>query len=520
MQTVILGVDIGTTNLKALAFSPDGNELARAAVSTPTQYPHPDWAEFDHDSLWGALVTIIRDVVAQLAGTAEFAAIAFTGMAEAGFPLDKNGNPLHAAIAWFDRRVLPQMEQWQNIIGPDRTARITGLPIAPAAGILRPLWLRDNHPELFAGTKFWLNLPDYAAYRLSGIMATEYSLASRMMVLDIDTRQWSDSLLNSVELDTSLFGQLVPSAVQIGSVHQAAADLTGLPVDLPVCSAGHDHLCAAAGLGVTEPGDIFDSIGTAEAIVATLDRRIEDPGVVTSGIAQGIHVIPERYYAISGNTFGGGSIDWTRQLLHNALPDQKQSFEAMIQMADQVPPGSGGVFFLPHLRQANPPIMDPFSRGAFVGLSSDCGPGHLARAVMEGLAFEYQRILDEVCERFQLAGKRLVAAGGGTRNSLFMQIKSDVSGLPLVIPDIDEATCLGAALAAGIGAGVYDDYTDASDQLNITQKIIEPDMLNHHLYRERYEEVFVNLYGALKPANHTISNWVNANDEPQKEVEQ
>ncbi|MGI9228588.1 MAG: FGGY-family carbohydrate kinase [Gammaproteobacteria bacterium] len=516
MSVALIGVDIGTTSFKAVAFAPDGTQLARVSAATPTSYPQPDWAEFKHTAVWTTLVGILRELVRDLGNRATPAAIAFTGMAEAGLPLNESGEPLYPAISWFDRRVLQQLENWQTKIGEANTARITGLPLGPAAGILRLLWLRDHFPDLFNQTRTWLNLPDYAAFRLCGAKVTEYSLASRMMVLDLATRQWSDELLQQVELDAGIFGELASSAIQIGKVHQEAADLTGLPCDLPVCTAGHDHLCAAVGLGVTDAGEIFDSIGTAEALVVSLPGLSDDPAVAASGIAQGIHVLPQRYYAITGNAFGGGSFDWARRLLHGGADDRETAYDALFESASQASAGSGGVFFLPHLRQANPPTLDPHSRGAFIGLSSGSRPKHLARAVLEGLAFEYQRILDAVSECFGLANQRLVATGGGTRNRLFMQIKSDVSGLPIVIPDVEEATCLGAALAAGVGAGIFDSYEDALSQTALSENVVEPDMEKHQLYRERYETVFVHLYESLKAVNHNISNWVNPAHEKTK----
>ena len=529
-QSVLIGVDIGTTNLKAVAFGLDGKPLAKASAPTPTDYPRPDWAEYPHDAFWEALLHVIRELVGKLAPDAEPRGIAFTGMAEAGFPLDNKGNPLYPAISWFDRRVVPQMRRWQAQFGTAATARITGLHIGTAAGILRPLWLRDRASEVFAQTRTWLNLPDYAAYRLCGVKATEYSLASRMMVLDLATRQWSPELLDQVGFDSALFGEPVPSALQIGTVQRDAADRTGLPTGLPLCTAGHDHPCAALGLGIADAGDLLDSIGTAEAVVASLPAPVDEPGIAEAGIDQGIHVFPGRYYAMSGLGYGGGSIDWSRRLLLDAARGARtpvasapppldspardgahrtnQSFDALIAMADAVPAGCDGVFFLPHLRQANPPIFDPSSRGAFVGLSSDTGPGHLARAVLEGLAFDFQRLLDTMSDRFQLRNRQLIATGGGTRNQLLMQIKADVSGLPIIIPDVDEAACRGAAIAAGIGAGVYANHADAFEQMRAGHRIIEPDASQHDFYRERYEKVFVKLYDALQGANQEISGWV------------
>ena len=211
MTTALLGVDIGTTNCKAVAFSLDGAELAKASAATQTIYPRPDWAEFNPKTLWATLVSIIRSVVDRLPDHAHVASVAFTGMAEAGLALDENDEPLYPAITWYDRRVLPQLENWETEIGAAQTAQITGLPLAPAAGVLRPLWLRQEHPDLFSRAKIWLNLPDYAAFRLCGVKATEYSLAARMMVLDLASRQWSRELLEQLEIEEAMFAELAPS---------------------------------------------------------------------------------------------------------------------------------------------------------------------------------------------------------------------------------------------------------------------------------------------------------------------
>lgn len=513
MTQALIGVDIGTTNLKAVAFSLDGRQLAKASVPTPTHYPQADWAEFPVDALWDGLVAVMQRVATELGTTHEPLAIAFTGMAEAGVPLCKKGQALYPAIAWFDRRVLPQMEAWENKIGAERTAKITGLPIGPAAGILRPLWLRDNTPDIYARMKTWLNLPDYAAYRLCGTQVTEFSLASRMMVLDLETKDWSKDILEAVDFDKDKLGTLAQSGTQIGTLSLEMAERLGLPNGLPVCTGGHDHLCAAVGLGVTRDGDIFDSIGTAEAMVAAVPESSPNPKNAAAGIAQGLHVLPNRSYAITGNAFGGGSFDWTRKLLLSSITDEKMAFETLIELASETDIGSGGVFFLPHLRQANPPNLDARSRGAFLGLSSDSTSGHMARAVLEGLAYEFQQILDAVHDNFGLNSTGLVASGGGTRNKLFMQIKADVSGLPITIPDVEEATCLGAAMAAGIGVGVFKSYEHAYSQFTLSQTVFEPDTNNHVIYQDRYQHIYADIYRALKSLNHKISDRVSVKKE-------
>ena len=508
MQRALLGIDVGTTNTKVVAFSTDGVELAKASVPTETLHPQQGWTEYDVDGLWNAVCDLLKQALRQLPDGVTPVAISATGMAEAGVPLDGSGNPLYSAISWLDRRTTDELEIWQETVGADRTANTTGLPMNTTAGILRLLWLRNNVPETFGRTERWLNLPDYCAYKLSSAAITDYSLASRMMILDLKKKQWSADLLDEIGIGQEIFGKLVQSGTKIGAVTEEAAASTGLPTGIPVCAGGHDHLCAALGLGVTQTGDVFDSMGTAEAIVVSLKAPSPTSEIAGKGIAQGVHVVPGQYYAISGLFYSGGSIDWVRQLLTSAIDNElssAQAYERIQQLASEVKAGSDGVHFLPHLQQANPPIFDPHSRGAFVGLSGGTGAGHLARSVMEGLAYEFQRLFDCVVEAFGVDGRSWIASGGGTRNQLLMEIKAAVAGKPINIPVVDEATCLGAAVLAGIGAGVYSSVEDAQAKVQFTSRTIECDADLQHVYAGNYKAVFLHLYDSLQELNHKIN---------------
>ena len=517
MEQALIGVDIGTSSIKAVAFSRSGHQLAKATTPTVTHYPRPDWAEYDPSALWDAMSGVLRRLMRDLPAGAAPVSIAFTSMAETAVPLDEQGQPVHAAIAWFDRRTTPQADWWQETIGGEYTASITGLPVKNIFGILKLIWIREHAPDAFARTHCWLNMADYGVFRLCGAQATDYSLASRMLVLDLAQRRWSQPLLDAIEIPKTLLGDLVPSGVLLGQVTSEAAAATGLPQGLPVCSGGHDHVCGALALGIVDPGDVFDSMGTAESLFIATRQPNLDPMVMQRGIGQGIHVVPERSYAMGGVHFAGGAIDWVRQLLFDARGtaglnldsgEEAHSFEALIDLARAVPPGSGGICFLPHLRLANPPINDPMSRGAFIGISSDATPGHFARAVLEGLAYEYQRAYDSMIEMFRLSPRRLLASGGGTRNDLLLEIKAMVAGQPVVVPDIEEATCLGAAMLGGIGAGIYNGFSDATEQIQYATQAVESDAAMHAFYQERYHKLYVKLYDMLKEANHLISGWM------------
>ncbi|MEM7126279.1 MAG: FGGY family carbohydrate kinase [Chloroflexota bacterium] len=507
MQHTIIGVDLGTTSIKAVAFGLDGTQLAKESTPTITHYPRSGWAYFEPEEIWDAICLVLRRLVAKLPAGIEPGAIAFTGMAEAGVPLDEQGQPTHNIIAWFDKRTEPQSDWWLEHIGMDETAQITGLPVKPAFGILKLLWIRQNAPDAFRATRRWLNMADYGAFRLCGAMTTDYSLASRMMVLDLAKRAWSKSLLDAIELPANILGELVQGGTELGYIHAEAASATGLPKGLPVCSGGHDHVCAGFALGLIEPGDALDSMGTAESMVLTTAQPRLEPAITKRGIGQGIHVMPGRNYAMSGLNFASGSIDWSRQLLLSAV-DDKLSYEKLIELATSAPPGSDGLFFVPHLRRANPPHIDIRGRGAFIGITSDADTSHFARAVVEGVAYDYQQAFDNTTDTFGLEPNRQVATGGGTRNSLLMEIKAHLSGLTINVPEIEEATCLGAATLAGVGAGFYHSYEDAVNQLDYVTRKIEPDPIQHRFYQERYQTIYSKLYNTLRDVNHQISQLI------------
>ena len=509
MRQALLGIDLGSTNTKVAAFSVDGVELAKAVHPTETHYPHPGWAEYDANSLWRSLCALLLELRRALPDDAEPVSIGISGMAEAGVPLDAAGQALYPAISWFDRRTTETLDWWSETVGRERTANTTGQPLNTAAGILRPLWLRQHEPDTFGRMRRWLNLPDFCAFRLCGAAATDHTLASRMMILDIESRRWSASILADIGIDESLLGECVPSGTRLGRVSASASDETGLPASLAVCTGGHDHVCAALALGLVRPGDVLDSMGTAEAILTTLEKPRPSAELANQGIAQGVHAAPDRYYAMSGLHHSGGSVDWVRQTLTSMLDrtvPADDTFDRMVALAGEVPAGSDGVHFLPHLRQANPPIHDPHSRGAFVGLTSDAGSGHLARAVMEGIAYECHRLLEYMRTEFASGAGTFAATGGGTRIEPLVQIKAALAGRPIVVPEVEEATCLGAAILGGIGAGIYSGVEQAHEFVRFNSRTIEPDEDLQRFYKDRYQNVFLSLYESLRDIHLAIGD--------------
>lgn len=502
-RTVLIGLDVGTTNVKALAYDLGGRPLASASSRHDVLRPRPGWAEYDAEAMFSSAAAAVREVVEYLTDDARIAGIAVSSMAETAVALDADGKALRPAIAWHDERTTAQAEWWHHEVGDDVVARISGLPNVPIFGIHKLLWIRDEEPETFARLRRWLNVADYVAYRLSGVQATDHTLASRLMVLDLSTMHWSEPLLSACGIDADLFAELVPSGTAVGSVHAEGHAASGLPVGTNVVAGGMDHPCAALALGITRPGDILDSLGTSESIFSVLSAPRLDPELTRAGYQQGPHVVPGLFYCNGGMYTAGACLDWARATLFA----ESDGYGPMVAAASAVPIGSEGVAFLPHMRMANTPINDGRSRGAFVGLSIDTGRGHLARAVIEGVAFGGRASFDGLVDRLGLSVERVRAVGGVTRNAVLMSAKAALlpNDVALEIAELDEASSLGAALLAGIGAGVYADAQEAAAATALATTTVEPPPpAERAAYERMYANVYQRLYPQVAPLSHAI----------------
>jgi xylulokinase len=499
-EPILIGADVGTTNIKVVAFDGSGRAVESASSPTPTRYPGPGRADHDPEELWASFAATLRRVTERLDDPGCVASIAVASVGEAAVPLDSRGDPTGDIIAWFDGRAGPQAERLGRAVGQDRLFGLTGLSLQPIFGLCKLLWLKENEPDAYSRTATWLNVADYMAFRLCGVAATDFSLASRTLALDLQGLRWADGLLEEVGIPSGLFAPLRKSGSPLGPVSGEVAGLTGLPEGACVAAGGHDHVCGALAVGVTRAGTMLNSLGTAEAIFLPLEHPLTDPKVGTQGYTQGAHVAGG-YYVFGGQYTSGASVEWLREILNGA------DYDALISEAENVPPGSFGAFFLPHLRLANPPYDDPAARGAFVGLSTDVGRGALFRAVLEGLAYDSRSSLEPLLTHTDLEELRAIRAiGGGTQNRLLMQIKATVLNQEIIVSGVAEATSLGAAILGGVGAGVYADIPSALEALRFEEHPVEPVPDEVAFYDAAFRKVYGRLYPSLRGVHHEIED--------------
>ncbi|RAV12478.1 FGGY-family carbohydrate kinase [Paenibacillus contaminans] len=491
---MLLGIDIGTTNSKAGLYTEDGRAVAVESRKTVTHTHAEGYSYYDPDGMWESIASAVRTVL-QKAGNPKVKAVGITSMAESGLLVDREtGQAKSPFMPWFDTCSQAQADRIAQETEPFELFQQTGLRNSFKMGLAKLLWIRDRFPEALDGPVTWLSASSYIAYRLSGSMAIDYSLAARTLAFRIDEKRWNREWLAHFGFEESLFPQALPSGARMGDVNANAAAKTGLTTGTPVAVAGHDHVIAALAVGSIAPGVVYDSMGTAETLVGTLEERPLTRKQFDSGLSYGCHVVPDRHFWMGGNSASGGSIEWLRA----QFGEEPMSYEQLIKLLDAVKPGPTGILYYPYLSGSGAPSPNPRAKAAFIGFTGKQGKGELIKAVLEGTAYQLQLIRRSAEE---IAGSpigTLLVVGGGTRNRQWLQVKADVLNCSLEVPPIEEATLLGAAMAAGIGCGVYGSPEEAVKAVRTSGSArIEADVERHEAYRKLYDEGYVPMLGAL-----------------------
>lgn len=459
-MSYLLGVDVGTTNLKVLAFDHSGRVAASSLVPTPTLRPGPKMFEHDPDAIWEQVSLGIHQVADKL-GATRIDAIAIASVAEEGFLLGNDGQALAPAIAWYDQRTAPQAARWAKLFGSWETYRISGLLADSIYSLYKLQWIQGRQPDLFEQATKWLCMADYVTYRLSGEQAMTHSLASHTMALDLQRLEWSDDILKAAGIPRRLMPDLVPSGTLIGRVTPEAAARTGLAVGTPVVTGGHDHICGALAAGVLAPGSVLDSTGSAEALLVGLESPAMSPTTFAAHIHFGAHTAKGRFYAGTAMT-SGLIMEWVRDRMLGAADPSGDGYQALSAEALTSVPGARGLFFLPLLSDVGFTDRDGWSKGALIGMQLSHTRGDIFRAALEGMTYELRARLELLENSLNLGLQhRTVVSGGAARDALLLQLKASILERTVAVPTATETTALGAALLAGLGVGIYQDEADA-----------------------------------------------------------
>lgn len=459
MRPYILAHDLGTTGNKASLFDRTGRPIGSAFAGYPTSYPQPGWAEQDPGDWWRAVCRSTRQLLAETGiGAGEIAVVSFSGQMMACLPVDGGGRPLRSAIIWADQRATAEATWMAERCGAETVYRRTGHRFGPSYCAPKFLWFRRHAPDLFAQTHRFLQAKDYCLLQLTGQYATDLSDASGTLLFDLATRRWAEDLFEAVELDPALMPPARPASTVAGEVTREAAAATGLAPGTPVTIGGGDGACATAGAGVVGKGDAYCYIGSSAWLSVIAPEPLLDTRQRTTNFA---HLDPAYCLPMGSMQCAGGAFGWFEALLRGE--QMGHIYAELDGAAARVPPGAEGLLFLPHLMGERSPYWNPEARGAFVGLSLKHGRPEMARAVLEGVAFNLRQIMEALCEQgAQVPALRLI--GGGAKSALWRQIMADVLGVPILKPTLlAEATSLGAAIAGGVGVGIWPGYLVARD---------------------------------------------------------
>src|SRR5919106_2423839 len=492
-EPLLLGIDAGTTGIRALVFTSAGEVVAQAGRTVPLERLRPGWAQHDPQALWEAASAALREATGQLDRPERIVGVAAASVGEAFVTLDAAGRPIGPLIAWYDERPRAELDWLTREVGLERLHALCGLSPDPTFSLCKLLWLKANQPEVLERAVRWLNVTHYLAWRLCGEMTCDPTLASRTLAFDLHRRVWADDLIAETGLSPDLFAPIRPNGAKLGQVTGESAAATGLPKGCAVGVGGHDHMVGALALGALGQGILFNSLGTAEALTVTLARPSADPELLRLGYSQGaVEVERPLYYVFGGFPTSGACIEWFRSLFDGIGHD------ILIDEASTVPAGCHGVTFVPDLRGRISPVPDPLARGAWFGLSADTTRAALYRALLEGLAFESRQTVDALARLGMAEIREIRAIGGNTQNHLLLQIKASVYRQAIKATEMAEVSALGAALLGGLASGVFDDLAEAQASLEPALRTIDPVNAWLARYEAHYSRVYQPAYAALR----------------------
>ncbi|MDZ8065485.1 MAG: xylulokinase [Nostoc sp. DedQUE08] len=464
MTDIVVGLDLGTGGVRAIAVDLQGQIIAQSTRSYPLLTPQPGWTEQNSSDWVEASLDALFDVTQQLNGHRPLA-LGLSGQMHGMVPLDAEGKAIRPAILWNDQRTGKAVAEIEATIPRQELIQRTGNPAITGFQLPKLLWLRTEEPQAY--TRLWqILLPkDYLRYVLTGEAVTEPSDASGVGCLNLANRQWDTDILDALDISPALFPPAIESTAIAGRLKSEIAARVGLPVGLPVVAGGGDNAAAAIGLGISSSnlnrGSL--SIGTSGVIFAPCDRPIPDP----EGRVHLFCHVDGGYHLLGVTLAAGGSLRWYRDTFapHTFYTD-------LMDMAERSQPGARGVLFLPHLAGERSPHLDPDTRGAFVNLSLAHTQADITRAVLEGVAFSLRSALEVISAIAPL--DQLLATGGGARSHIWLQILADVLQTKLIAPKAEEGAAYGAAILAMVGIGVYPNLEAALKILSQDNNVVQP----------------------------------------------
>ncbi|MFC1452775.1 FGGY-family carbohydrate kinase [Verrucomicrobiota bacterium] len=502
---LLLGIDVGTSAVKAGIFDETGRLLGLGRSPYATEAPRPGWAQCDPELWWQGAVDALRKAAGEARVDPKDITAAGVGVL---FPavvlLDENARPLYPAILYCDQRSLAQVRGIERAIPRDEYESVIGNTLVPGTCAATSMaWLRDEEPAAYGSARVIGFANTFVTSRLTGAFATDPSMAALSGLVDIrDPGQWSTSLCRRLDIDPDRLPRIAGSAEPVGEVTAAAARETGLAPGIPVVAGAGDVPVSALGTGASSSDTAAYMAGSTDCVSIpmpgpTQDRRWVNCAYIPEGV----------WLAIGTTTSSGVSVEWfVREFIGSG---ESHGLERMTRLASSSPPGSGRVLYLPYLQGERTPVWDPLARGVFIGLTASTTRADLARAVFEGTAFGLRHVVESAESATGVPVKQIRAVGGGTGNPLWNRIKADVLKRDIHVLEFQETGTLGAALLAGLGCGVHSSFDAA---VETAQQVARTAPVRHDPARAPlYDELF-GLYTRIHEGTREISHALAGGD--------
>lgn len=500
----LLGLDIGTTGCKAILFDSDGILLSKALREYSVSIPHLQWAEQDIENVWQLAQGAIREAILT-AGVTDIAAVGLSVHGEAITAVDQGGCALRPTILGMDTRTGAQNEWLRERFGGAELFQRTGMPIHTINTLPKLLWLKEHESEVWKSANKFLLVEDFLIQKMTGQAVVSQCLASRTQLYNLKDGTWDEEILDALELAPARLARVLPSGSVVGELLPELVTVFGLTHPPVLVTGGHDQACGALGVGLTVPGLAAVSTGTAEVVEVALASPVLSQPLFEGNISVYQHVVPHLFLAMTLNHSGGMSLRWFRDRfcepqMVQAAQSSTDAYDLILAEASAEPTG---LLVLPHFAGSGTPTFDTASKAAILGLTFATTRADVAKAILEGLTYELRLNL-ELLKAGDVKIDVLRAIGGGARSPLWLQLKADITGIPVVTPRITEAAGFGAALLAGVGAGLFPSAANAANRFLQLTNEYSPDATRHLAYTRQFE-IYRQLYPRIAPISHQLS---------------
>lgn len=492
----LLGIDLGTSNCKCVAFREDGSIITHASVSYSAYSSQPDWMEIDAEVLWDAFVKVVRAVSVWLSED-PVTGMAISSQGETIIAVDRDGNPICPALMNADNRAKEQIVRLEQTVGRRRIYDITGLPLDTTFGGTKIMWLKENQPEVYEKAYKFLACEDFILFRLGLGAVSSKCLCCRTLLMDLKKQIWSDEMLDATGIDKNKLSEPVSSGTYIGSLSKEAAQTIGLRKGVSVATAGHDQCCSILGSGVTKSHTVSVAAGTYEGLSLLINTPNTSNYAFENKINTYCHLFDNQYIALAFFP-SGFSTNWMMGLLRygSSAASKEELFAKLDKEIEVLGSQPTGVFVLPHFVGSCNPYYDRQATGTIVGLVPSTKPATLYKAIYESIAFEFADMA-KLLEGIDHYGNVHIS-GGGSKSDFTLKLRASLSGRRIFRSSSTEAVCQGAAMLAGIANGTYRDAEDAVKQSIRLSESFEPDLRIREQYRTS-EKIYHDIYKALAP---------------------